>query len=397
MNSLRIVKNAEGVNGVVLSNQCVLLIEETEEKLEGYSYQKYFMYNLETNTKVEIAPNIPKLNIVKIKDINKFSEYVYFSFFFLDEEDIEVRIFRYSIKEKNCKNIYAFTDKFEKYKNEQKTKIYVLNEYYLLIQNQILRMNLTESYEGYLDFELSMYNILQKETIKIMDENLTSNGIADIMLISENVCVLKTGYSLIEDDRYKLLEKEEVSVESISFVNLGQLVSDIIISKSNIVMNTIDQTFYTDTIPYFKVKGDYLIYSKYNFEQKEETVVYYNYAEKKKYVCINKSDTEEIKLANTIIFNKKPYIMVDTAQGIEFYNILDKKTDFIFNNHGKFECAVNDIIIGSSTKKGLFGKNKEYISVYKYPGLSLVHSEKGKFLGCITDGFGKTYILTKKG
>ena len=89
--------------------------------------------------------------------------------------------------------------------------------------------------------------------------------------------------------------------------------------------------------------------------------------------------------------------MVDTAQGIEFYNILDKKTDFIFNNHGKFEYAVNDTIIGSSIKKGLFGKNREYISVYKYPGLSLVHSEKGKFIGCITDGFGKTYILTKKG
>lgn len=397
MNSLRIVKNAEGVNGVVLSNQCVLLIEETEEKFEDYTYQKYFMYNLETNTKVELAPNIPKLNIVKIKDINRFSEFVYFSNFHLDEENIEIRIFRYSIKEKNCKNIYTITDKFEKYKNYKKTRIYVLNEYYLLIQNEILRRNLTESYEGYLDFELSMYNILQQETIKIVDENLNSNGIADIKLISGNVCVLKTGYSLLKEDRYRLLEKEEVSVESISFVNLGQLVSDIIISKTNIVMNTIDQAFYTDTIPYFKVKGDYLIYSKYNFEQKEETVVYYNYTEKKKYVCINKSESEEIKLANTIIFNKRPYIMVDTAQGIEFYNILDKKTDFIFNNHGKFEYAVNDTIIGSSIKKGLFGKNREYISVYKYPGLSLVHSEKGKFIGCITDGFGKTYILTKKG
>lgn len=397
MNSLRIVKNAEGVNGVVLSNQCVLLIEETEEKLENYTYQKYFMYNLENNTKIELAPNIPKLNIVKIKDINRFSEFVYFSNFHLDEENIEIRIFRYSIKEKNCKNIYTITDKFEKYKNNQQTRVYVLNEYYLLIQNEILRKNLTESYEGYLDFELSMYNILQQETIKIVDENLNSNGIADIKLISGNVCVLKTGYSLLKEDRYRLLEKEEVSVESISFVNLGQLVSDIIISKTNIVMNTIDQAFYTDTIPYFKVKGDYLIYSKYNFEQKEETVVYYNYTEKKKYVCINKSESEEIKLANTIIFNKKPYIMVDTAQGIEFYNILDKKTDFIFNNHGKFEYAVNDTIIGSSIKKGLFGKNREYISVYKYPGLSLVHSEKGKFIGCITDGFGKTYILTKKG
>ena len=88
MNSLRIVKNAEGVNGVVLSNQCVLLIEETEEKFEDYTYQKYFMYNLETNTKVELAPNIPKLNIVKIKDINRFSEFVYFSNFHLDEENI---------------------------------------------------------------------------------------------------------------------------------------------------------------------------------------------------------------------------------------------------------------------------------------------------------------------
>ena len=398
MNSLRIVKNAEGVNGVTLSNQCVLLIENKEDKLMDFNYQSYYMYNLENNTKVEIAPNIPKLNIVEIRDINKCPEYVYFANFHYDEDGrIEIRIFRYSIKEKNCKNVYTIKDEYIKYEKYLRTKIFVLNEFYLLIQNEILRSNLTENYEDYLDFELSMYNILQEETIKIADENLNANGISDIKLIGDNVCVLKSGFSLMKDERFKFLEKEEVSVESISFVNLGQLVSDIIISKRNIVMNTIEQTFYNTTIPYFRVHGEYLIYSKYNLEQNEETVVFYNYTTKDSRVCINKNENEEISLAKTIIFNKKPYIMIETSNGIEFYNVMDKKTDFVFKNNDKFEYAINDIIIGSIEKKGMFGKSKNYINVYKYPGLSLVHSEKGSFLGCILDGNGKTYILTKKG
>ena len=118
---------------------------------------------------------------------------------------------------------------------------------------------------------------------------------------------------------------------------------------------------------------------------------------KESYVCINKTENEDIILAKTIIFNEKPYIMVETVSGIEFYNILDKKTDFVFRESDKFEYAVNDIIIGSSEKKGLFGRTRKYINVYKYPGVSLVHSEKGKFIGCIVNDNDKIYILTKKG
>lgn len=398
MNSLRIVKNAEGVNGVMLSNQCVLMIEDSEAKIQGFTYQRYYMYNLEKNTKIEIAPNIPKLNIIKIHDINKHPQFIYFSNFDNREDGIvEIRIFRYSISEKICKKIYSIEDEFDKYDNYQITRVFVLNEFYMLIQNEILRSNLAQTYESYLDFELFMFNILQNETIKVVDENLVSNGILDIKLISENVCVIKTGFSLLKEQRYKKLEKDEVSVESISVVNLGQLVSDIIISKNNIVMDTIVQTFYTDTIPYIKVNGEYLVYSKYNFELNEETVVYYNYSTKESQVCLNKNDSENIKLANTIIFNKKPYLKLETAKGIEFYNVEDKKTDFIFNSEDRFELAINDIIIGTSVKNALFGKKKSFINVYKYPGLSLVHKEKGKYIGCIADAKGVFYILTKKG
>ncbi len=398
MNSLRIVKNAEGVNGVMLSNQCVLMIEDSEEKLLGFTYQRYYMYNLEKNTKIEIAPNIPKLNIIKITDINKHPKFIYFSNFDNRENGtVEIRIFRYSIEDKICKKIYSIEDDFEKYDKYQITRVFVLNEFYMIIQNEMLRSNLSESYESYLDFELFMFNILQNETIKVVDENMSSNGISDIKLISENICVIKTGFSLLKEQRFKKLEKDEVSVEGISVVNLGQLVSDIIISKNNIVMDTIVQTFYTDTIPYIKVNGEYLVYSKYNFEQNEETVVFYNYATKESQVCLNKNESDNIKLANTIIFNHKPYLKVETTKGIEFYNVEAKKTDFIFSSEDKFETAINDIIIGTNSKKGMFGRKKAFINVYKYPGLSLVHREKAKYLGCILGANGTLYILIKKG
>ena len=393
MNSLRIVKNAEGVKGKVLSNQCVLIKEETAELYNGYNVLKYYMYNLDKNIKTEVAPTVAKHNIIEIIDINTHSKYIYFSNFNTDGNNIEIRIHRYSIEEKTCKCIHTITDEMCKYDRFMRTKIFVLNEFYMLIQNEFLRSNFTDSYEDYLDFELFMFNILQNETIKVIDENLCANGIDDIKLISENICVLKSGFSLIKDERYKKLEKEEMSVESVSFVNLGQLVSDIIISKSNIVMNTIEQTFFNSTIPYIDVVDDYLIYSKYDFVHNTENVVFYNYSTKDSRMCINKNDNvEEIVLGKPIIFNKKPYMIVETSNGVEFYNIIEKEVDFIFKGEGKFECAINDMIISSTQKKGFFGK-KNILNMYKYPGPTLVHMEKGIFSGYINDGCGNTYIL----
>lgn len=399
MNSLRIVKNAEGVNGVMLNNHSMLMVEETEEQKDGYLFQKYYMYNIEKNTKIEIAPKIPKYNIIKISDIEKYPSYIYFSNYDIREDDtIEIRIFRYSLADNICKKIYSIEEEYEKFKESEKIKVFVLNEFYMIIQKESLRDNLAGNYSDYLDFELFLYNIIQDETIQIVDQNLVTNGISDIKLVSENICVLKTGYSLIIDKRYEKLEKEEVSVEGISFVNLGQLVSDIIISKNNIVLDTIEHAFYNATIPYIKVQGDYLVYSLYNFDERTEKVVFYNYQTKESQICLNKNEaTDFISLAKTIVFNNRPYLRVEGDEGMEFYNISDKKVDFIFKNDAKYEAAIKDIIVGSVSKKKLFGKKRTYFNVYKYPGLSLVHSEKGRFIGCVADGEGKIYVLTKKG
>ena len=399
MNSLRIVKNAEGVNGVMLSNHCMLMVEDTDERYGEYIYQKYYMYDLEKNTKIEIAPNIPKLNIVKLTDIEKHPNYIYFSNINIGEENIiEIRLFRYSIETKICKKIHSIMVENVESTSEFRVKVFVINEFYLIIQREYLRKNLSEDYEGFFDFNLTLFNMVQDEIIEIVDENLVSNGIFDIRLISENICVIKTGFSMLLDKRYEKLTADEASVESISFVNLGQLVSDIIIQKKNIVFNTIEQAFFTNTIPYIRVNGEYLVYSIYNINEKEEKVVFYNVNTKVSQICINKNeDKDYASLAKTLILKGRPYLRIDTDEQIEFYNVEDKKVDFVFKTDMKFETAIKNIIISSTVKKTIFGNTRHYFNVHSYPGLSVIHHEKGKYLGCVADSEGKIYILTKKG
>ena len=62
---------------------------------------------------------------------------------------------------------------------------------------------------------------------------------------------------MLEDNRYNELEEDEASLETVSLVNIGQMISDLIISQERIVHTTLDQAYYKTTIPYLKKIGNY--------------------------------------------------------------------------------------------------------------------------------------------
>ena len=291
-----------------------------------------------------------------------------------------------------CSSVYSFESTIEQYLNCMRTKVFVVNNDFILIQNEFLRANLTDNFEGYFDFELSLYSVPENKLYKVIDENLSNNGIEDIISLDENICALKTGFSLLDDERYNKLSKEEVSVEGVSIVNILQLVSDMRIMKQTIVIDAIDQTYYDATIPYIEKNGDFLIYSKVNFERREEEIIFYNYLTKEAIRCINTNISSRSDLGNHMIINNVPYIMHVKLNGIELYNIEKNKVDVKFNEDMTIEAVKNDFVIVSHKKKGLFGL-KNYIMVYKYPLMDMVHKEKGIYKGCLSSNYDEIFIL----
>lgn len=394
---IRIIKNSKNIGNKLLFNNTVLRIDKEPSGVPNINKCRYYLYNIELNKEEEILKNIDKYDLFDIRVVLDTDEYIYF----LNIDDIKEKtpnfnIYKYDLVKDDCSLVYSFEAKLEHYLSYMRTKVFVVNKDFLIIQNESLRANLTEEFEDYFDYELSLYSVPEKKLYKVIDENLCNNGIDDIISLEDNVCAIKTGFSLLEDERYNKLSKEEVSVEGVSIVNILQLVSDMMIMKQTIVLDSIEQAYYDATIPYIEKNGNFLIFSKVNFERREEEISFYDYVKKEAKKCINTNITSKSDLGNHMVINDDPYIMHNKSTGIEFYNIEKNKVDIKFNEDIKIEAVKNNFVIVSQKKKTLFGM-KKYIMVYKFPLMNAVHREKGVFKGCLAGGNDEIFILMANG
>lgn len=394
---IRIIKNAYNLKGKIYSGRYILEKEYETSEYDGINIVRYYLYDSEKNIKEELLPQTKKYDILKIESLNKNSDFLFFTTI-TEEGEIEsktITLNKLIISSKEIIEIYKFKDDLLQYIDYKRIRVFILNDYYVLLQKEFIRYNLTETYKGYFEFELYLYSIKDKKTIKVVDENLNSNGIETLKLLNNNMCILKTGFNLIKDNRYKILEKNEVSIERISFINIGQLISDILLMQKNIVLDTIDQAFYTETFTYVSLKDNYIVYSKVKNNIHEEEVVFYNYQDKQTTICINQNIFEEKDLAWTYVIGKIPYVRIINDNGTQFYNLIKHKVDIEFQEGEVVEIVVNDLFIVSSKRKGILGKETDNFAVYRYPNLEMIHREKGQYIGCIATDKSSVYILTK--
>ncbi len=392
--NIRIIKNADTFKGSVLHNKKIFQVEEFPSEYEGIKMVKNYLYDVENNRREEIAPDIKKYDIFHIKKLDYNSEFIYFAT--IEDDDTinrKIKLIKYNIDTSKREVIYSIEDDLVQYNDYKRTRVFIINAFYIFIQNEFIRYNLTEDYKGYFEFEQFLYSIKDEKLVPVVDDNLRNNGIDRIKVIEDNLCVLKTGFSLIKDKRYKILNKEEVSVEGISFINLGQFVSDILLMQKNIVLDTIDQAYFTETFSYIAVKGDFIVYSKVKNKIHEEEVVFYNYKTKETKICINPNVFEEKDLASTYVIGRIPYLKLTNIKGTQFYNLIKNKVDIIFPPEDEVEAVIGDLFIVSNKKKKIVRKEVDYINVYQYPQLRLLHREKGAFKGVMATTGDNVYIL----
>lgn len=380
--NIRIIKNTTESTDVFVKNGYMIQVQTDDSGYGDIKSVKYILYDPKKNESTEIEPSILKYNLIDIRDIKYGSDYVYFCGIKKDDgEKHKIIIYRYCISTKECTSVYTFSEKLDKYSEYMKTTIYAVNEYYLIIQNAFLRANLTEEYADYFDFEQYLCSVNEDKKYKITDERFARYGIMEFKPISTNMCMLKLGYDLLKDDRYTILKKNESSKESVGLVNIGQLVSDILISQQELVFNTIDSVFYTATIPYVKVEGEYIIYSRIKLEgELEEEIVFYNFASKDATICINSSHKDNKSSTNTCIMEGMPYVVHEGDKGYEFIDVKGKKNAFYLNPSDNIRNIIDNVIIVSGFDKGLFGKKKSYVAVYKTPTAKILHKEKGNYI-----------------
>lgn len=397
---IKILRNVENSKGILINENLILEKVVTKSQYEGIDKVNLFLFDIVNQTNTEILPSIEKYSLGKIINVSVNSNNIYFINIFNEEKDNpaekQISIIRYNYISKTTENVLTFYDDISLYEDSKRLKLFILNDMYVIMQHEFIRASLSGTYFGYFDFELMLYNIKDETIYSIVDENLSRNGIDTIIPIAENLCVMKTGFSLLTDSRYNELSAKEVSIEGISFINISQLVSDMLISKTNIIVDTIDQAFFKKTFPYIKKIGNYIIYSCLNNETKEEEIIFYNYLTKETKNCINKNVIRVSDLALTYILDDEPYICIKKQDMVEFVNIKTSKVSLVFNTENEFVDIINNTFIFKGVKeRKIFNKNKQFFELYGYPGQTLLLHENQELLEYFSPNKDNLYIFIK--
>ena len=206
---------------------------------------------------------------------------------------------------------------------------------------------------------------------------------------------MKTGYSIFEKDRHENLTKEEAAVESLFVLNIQQFISDLQLDQPNLVMNAVDQAYFDTTVINAKIIENFLIYSKYNYENNDENIIFYDIETKEIYTCINKTTTGEYLLKNATVIEDIPYMVMKKSSGTQFVNLISNEVDVVYPEEYNVRFVNNNAVISTSVEKPLFGKEYQVVCIHKFPSKKVILQEKGEYIGSVTSDKETTYIFLK--
>ena len=393
--NIRFLAQSEYFNSIHLKDDIILEKEYEQGRFENLPLVKYYLYYLEENVRKEVLPRTEKVDVFNIVDCQYESDYLYFTEYD-DQLDgtYSLNIIKYNIVDHTHTKIISLKDNINLYPTEKEIKIFVLDDANLIIQ-RALPVKCASGYSGFFNYSLILFNYVKNKQVYITDDNLVKTGIDFMIPYNETNCILKTGYSLLPEDRRNRLTKDEAVMESIYVINIQQFISDLQLEQANLVLTAIDQCFYDITFVRAKVVDNYLIYSKYNYESQSEEISFYNIDAKETYTCINKTTTGKSLLKNATIIEQKPYMLSVNASGTQFLNLQTNEIETTYPEEYKIRYVNNNTVISTNIEKTLFGKEKEMVCIHKYPAKKAILQEKGIYIGAISSNKETAYIFLK--
>lgn len=393
---IHVIKNAPGVRYEPVTDGIVLQITEGKYTMGDMLSEKYELFSVNENRRVEIEPEIPKYQLWNIFNLCKPENYIYFTSCNLkDRGRIEVSLYRHSWERKKSERIYAAVEELNLYPQQKQTRIYVLNEEYLLVQNMYLKTNGMENYQGFLDFELFLYCIKEEKSYVVTDQYLQQAGISYLAPISRDVCAIKTGYNLLKGNGFQYLNEAEIVEEKVGFVNIRQMISDILMKQKNVYIDSIDEVRADKTIPAVCVQENYLIYSRVSREGSEE-VIFYHYEDKEVTAGIFPNVFSMEDLSRPYILRSMPCILMENRKGTQLYNLKKEKKEFIFGHDTQVKLIKGElIVVETNHRRKWFKKAHTTVQVFRYKERALLVNEKGSYQTILVPEEDKLYLFLK--
>lgn len=344
-------------------------------------FRSLALYDISANRLNSIAEDIEPQFFIPTYNCIMNSPDVYYSVVSeVLENNINVEVFRYSPDNNKVSCILSFTESRLFLSGYKKIKIFILSSYQVLVQTEHQKDWEIHALMGNIEFVLNLYDIKSNACQQVSDINLTNNGINTILPVTATEVLIKTGYPFLEDERISGLSEEEALIESIYFGSMAMFISAMQKSTIGSDLKLLNTVYFDKGIIDPKVSGDYIFYTVINYKESLRETCFYNYltGEQKK-VMSSISDISDLK--NAYVIDNIPYIRNTYEDRTEFFNINTSETDCIFYDE-QFAAVLGDFFIFQTVMH-----SKNYLRIYRYPGLEFVCEEKGSYrAGCLTDG-----------
>ena len=144
------------------------------------------------------------------------------------------------------------------------------------------------------------------------------------------------------------------------------------------------------------MEDDYIIYSKVNYVEHNETVVYYNLKDKMLSSYKNKDVYRKSDLLETYLIDNEVYGLKRMEDSYEFVDLKSKKNTHIITGCEIVKIMHGLIVTQRMVPKRLFRKPYEAVEIYRGFMDDPVISEKGHVVDVIYTGKDNLYIFTKE-
>ena len=210
---------------------------------------------------------------------------------------------------------------------------------------------------------------------EIADKRLLKGGIMQMFPLAKNICAIRMGYNLVDENRIDHLMKKEAAEEYIGIISVSQFISDMILKLPVFTMEYIDEVYYDMTLSDISKQGKYLIYSRINTDDYSQEIIFYEYVKKDTLMVVNKNPYNR-DLIMPCVLNKRPYLIRKKKNHREFYYIKKNNVMLKLPSENEIVDLLNDFIVIKSHKRPLFKKPESYLDVYRYDDMTRVYREK---------------------
>lgn len=376
--NLKLVKNDKPSQCFYHSDRLVLKISDDNYMLADYAGKKYMLHDIEENTMMEVAPAIKKFDFIEIVDLVKNEEYVFFISAKMVRENVAgISLYRYCVSANEASEIYFFEVNIEEFLKKYTFKFFIIDDNYAFIQ--------TSEKENGRNCKNRLLIMENGSTIAIKDELFANAGITEMVKLKDNLFGIHLGGVLHNHCDAKSGESTDTN-ERLVILNVKQFISDLLLEKDNITAEVIDEGSIEKHYPYVKVFRDYMIYSRFYYEDCREEIVFYDYNTNTKKVRMILADGEVSNRENIYLLGGIPYMLDYSGNHYVLINLDSQKEEYVFNENIDVKTISNDfIIVQEAGVSGLLKRETSSCCCFRWPEMETeIFKEKGTFAGSVT-------------